>query len=485
MEKISKIKIASLLFLFFLAATISQNIYSKIFIYPEEEYLVKKTELFLNKYNFSVDTTSFPISYELLRNSKDRSYKDFGNLTSYISNFNDNFAPEFNNKLILRAASNLISIRDINDNWKDSNSFSYSSNFKTKSFAGKINLTKVNSSISKKNYYLDGSYLSFTTLNNIFGIGVIDRWWGPSHQSNLIISNYSRPSPGVFLNSLKGLEFDNFLSIFGKINYSIFINKLEKNRVQSGAYLLGGRVTLIPIKNLTFGISRTLMFGGGSRPDDFSLFWKAFIGDDNIIESTGEIDPSNQLAGWDMKYDFSMNNLLISPYIQIIGEDKNHGHFYISKEIVILGMEFKLHKNDFLRAFTLEFSNTIGDYGLLYNVNYEHINYRTGYRYRNLPIGAFTDNDSQFLSFKYLQEFNQRLLISNSLFYGKLNKDKAGKNVWGNEGNKVLGIKSKIKYKLSKNTSIESNIIIKDEELIISDVPLDKNALNVILEYNF
>ena len=35
------------------------------------------------------------------------------------------------------------------------------------------------------------------------------------------------------------------------------------------------------------------------------------------------------------------------------------------------------------------------------------------------------------------------------------------------------------------NTSIESNIIIKDEELIISDVPLDKNALNVILEYTF
>ena len=180
-----------------------------------------------------------------------------------------------------------------------------------------------------------------------------------------------------------------------------------------------------------------------------------------------------------------MNNLLLSPYIQIIGEDKNHGHFYISKEIAILGIELKFHKDDLLRALTLEFSNTIGDFGLLYNVNYEHFNYRTGYRYRNLPIAAFTDNDSQFLSFKYLQEFNQRLLISNSLFYGKLNKDKSGKNVWGNEGNKVLGIKSKIKYKLSKNTSIESNIIIKDEELIISDVPLDKNALNVILEYNF
>ena len=485
MGKKLKIKITSLLFFFLLTATISQSTFSKIFIYPEEEYLVKKTELFLNKYNFSVDTTSFPISYELLRNSKDRSYKDFGNLTSYISNFNENFAPEFNNKLILRAASNLLSIRDINDNWKDSNSFSYSSNFKTKSFAGKINLTKVSSSISKKNYYLDGSYLSFTTLNNIFGIGVIDRWWGPSHQSNLIISNYSRPSPGVFLNSLKGLEFDSFLSIFGKINYSIFINKLEKNRVQSGTFLLGGRVTLIPIKSLTFGISRTLMFGGGNRPDDLSMFWKAFIGDDNVDSATGEIDPSNQLAGWDMKYDFTMNDLLISPYIQIIGEDKNHGHFYISKEIAILGIELKSEKDDFLRALTIEFSNTIGDYGLLYNINYEHRHYRTGYRYRNLPIAAFTDNDSQFLSFKYLQEFNQRLLISNSLFYGKLNKDKSGKNVWGNGGNKVLGIKSKIKYKLSKNTSIESNIIIKDEELIISGVPLDKNALNVILEYNF
>ena len=43
MEKKSKIKITASLFFFLLTATISQGIYSKIFIYPEEEYLVKKT----------------------------------------------------------------------------------------------------------------------------------------------------------------------------------------------------------------------------------------------------------------------------------------------------------------------------------------------------------------------------------------------------------------------------------------------------------
>ena len=44
------------------------------------------------------------------------------------------------------------------------------------------------------------------------------------------------------------------------------------------------------------------MFGGGNRPNDLETLWKAIIGQDNVY--AGEVDPSNQLAGWDLKYDF-------------------------------------------------------------------------------------------------------------------------------------------------------------------------------------
>ena len=314
-------------------------------------------------------------------------------------------------------------------------------------------------------------------------MGVFNRWWGPTHDNNLILSNYARPSPGIFLSSLKGLEFTNFLNIFGKINYSFFINRLDSNRAIPKANLLGGRLTLMPLDNLTVGVSRTLMFGGGNRPNDLETLWKAVIGQDNVY--AGEVDPSNQLAGWDLKYDFFLKDKMFTTYVQNIGEDGDFGRYFISKEIVVLGLELKYLKEGLLKSYGLEFSNTIGDYGLLYNVNYEHSIYKTGYRYRNLPIGAFTDNDSLFLNFKFVSEINNKFRYSSNLFYVKLNRDGSGKNVWGNQKSKVLGFKSKINYLISDSLSLETNIIFKDSELFLLDKKLDKNSINLALHYNF
>ena len=317
----------------------------------------------------------------------------------------------------------------------------------------------------------------------IFGVGVFNRWWGPTHDNNLILSNYARPSPGIFLSSLKGLEFNNFLNIFGKINYAFFINRLESDRFVSKANLLGGRLTLMPLDNLTVGVSRTLMFGGGNRPNDLKTLWKAIVGKDNIYD--GSVDPSNQLAGWDLKYDFFLKDKMLTTYVQNIGEDGDFGRYFISKEIVALGMELKYLKKGLLKSYGMEFSNTIGDYGLLYNVNYEHGNYKSGYRYKKLPIGAFIDNDSLFLNFKFISEVNSKLRYSSNLFYGKLNRDGFGQNVWGNQKSKVLGFKLKINYVVSDSLSFETNVIFKDSELFLLDKKLDKNSINLALHYSF
>jgi len=457
--------------------------YSNIWVEPEDEHFIKHLELAFMDLNSAVDTTTYPISSELLKNVNQNSFTDFANLTSYISKIDEFFPDKPSQKITLRSSSDLIGIRDINDEWKDKNSISISTRFKPKTFAGELKFTKVDSSLSNKKYYLDGTHLSFTTLNTIFGVGVFNRWWGPTHDNNLILSNYARPSPGIFLSSLKGLEFTNFLNIFGKINYAFFINRLESNRAIPKANLLGGRLTLMPLDNLTIGVSRTLMFGGGNRPNDLETLWKAVIGQDNVY--AGEVDPSNQLAGWDLKYDFFLKDKMFTTYVQNIGEDGDFGRYFISKEIVVLGLELKYLKEGLLKSYGLEFSNTIGDYGLLYNVNYEHFNYKTGYRYRNLPIGAFTDNDSLFLNFKFISEINSKFRYSSNLFYGKLNRDGSGQNVWGNQKSKVLGFKSKINYLISDSLSLETNVILKDSELFLLDNKLDKNSINLALHYSF
>ena len=324
MEKKLNIRQFYIVLFIFLFSSIS---YCNIWIEPRDEHFIKHLELAFMDLNSAVDTTTYPISSELLKNVNQNSFTDFANLTSYISKIDEFFPDKPSQKITLRSSSDLIGIRDINDEWKDKNSISLSTRFKTKTFAGELKFTKVDSSLSNKKYYLDGTHLSFTTLNTIFGVGVFNRWWGPTHDNNLILSNYARPSPGIFLSSLKGLEFTNFLNIFGKINYYFFINRLDSNREIPKANLLGGRLTLMPLDNLTVGVSRTLMFGGGNRPNDLETLWKAVIGKDNIYD--GSIDPSNQLAGWDLKYDFFLKNKMLSTYIQNIGEDGDFGRYFI------------------------------------------------------------------------------------------------------------------------------------------------------------
>ena len=162
MEKRLNIKQFYLVLFFFLFSSTS---YCNIWIEPKDEHFVKHLELAFMNLNSAVDTTTYPISSEILKNVNQNSFTDFANLTTYMSKIDIFFPDKPSQKITLRSSSDLIGIRDINDEWKDKNSISLSSRFKTKTFAGELKFTKVDSSLSNKKYYLDGTHLSFTTLN--------------------------------------------------------------------------------------------------------------------------------------------------------------------------------------------------------------------------------------------------------------------------------------------------------------------------------
>ena len=180
----------------------------------------------------------------------------------------------------------------------------------------------------------------------------------------------------------------------------------------------------------------------------------------------------HRLKGYDMKYNFSFNDILASFYFQLIGEDEIR--FTPSKKIITLGNEFIYFENGLLRSFGLEYSNTIGEYGDLYNVIYEHSSYTSGYRYKNLPLGAFIDNDSIYLKFSSYFELTEDFSMNLSLFKGGFNEDKVGE-----------GLDLKTKYKINKNLVLENIILVSTEEINFSSLILDKTTFSLKLTYNF
>ena len=82
MEKRLNIKQFYLILFLFSFSSISL---CNIWIEPKDEHFVKHLELAFIDVNSAVDTTTYPISSELLKNVNQNSFTDFANLTSYLS----------------------------------------------------------------------------------------------------------------------------------------------------------------------------------------------------------------------------------------------------------------------------------------------------------------------------------------------------------------------------------------------------------------
>ena len=259
---------------------------------------------------------------------------------------------------------------------------------------------------------------------------------------------------------------------------------------------MGSRVTFNPLDNLYLGFSRTIMIGGEGRSENFDSFFKAFFdigaGSKENPSDNDEISEenlSNQLGGYDIKYDFKLSESIGSIYFQRIGEDSDTSSTSpISSYIYTLGTEFKFFKNDLLNSIVLEFSKTSTEDNYAYrkyNITYEHSIYKSGYRYRGLPIGAFIDADSKYSQLSFLREINDKSHFKLDLFYAEPNVDQSGVSIWGSSGKPFYGLKTKYNTQISKKLSMELILTLTDKKLPFLDKNLDKNILGIVTEYNF
>ena len=486
-------------FLLLIIILFSNSYLSNIWIEPKDELKIKKLELYSAKNNINIRTTTYPLNLNSLKNSTiyEASFlSDKIELNSLVDKFFKK-TERFNSSISLNAFSDDLMIKNPDDNWTSKNSIILKNSYTNKNFSLNLNLHFIEDSYDEKKIIYNGSHISFSKWNLIFGIGFIDRWWGPTHNNNLILSNYAKPPLGLFINTLKGFEFSNrFLAPLGKIDFALFINRLEKNRHIPNPFLVGTRVTFNPLDNLYLGLSRTIMMGGEGKSESFNSFYKAFFeagGGSGEYQRVGGkyigTNLSNQLGGYDIKYDIKFNQNIASIYFQRIGEDSDTSSTsLISSYISTLGTEFKFFKNDLLNSIVLEISKTSTEDHFAYekyNITYAHGIYQSGYRFRGLPIGAFIDADSKYSQLSFLKEVSDNAHFKLDLFYAEPNVDQSGVSVWGSSGKPFYGLKTKYKTQFSKKLSMELILSLTDKKLPFLNSNLDRNILGIITEYNF
>ena len=462
----------------------------------KDEFLVKNLEYLSVKNKFSLDSSAYPIPLALIRNPSEDMFSNISLMNEYVD-FAENIIEERSKSIInefgFSSNSDFNPFRFIDSEYKDKNSLFFSSSYFGERIAAKISLTSYENPYEDKKYDLSDSYIAVVAGNLILGFGKYDRWWGPSHHGSLILSNYSKPSPGIFLKSLEGFSSSlPLISSFGKINFSLFANQLEKNRAIESPYLIGTRISFNPLSGLTIGLTRTIMFGGKGKDNSLRALWDSLTGDESRRENSSDTNIDNELAGFDLKYSFYINNIVWSFYGQYVGEDGSD--YWPWRTFYLAGSEFIFFKNGKLNSVSFEYIDTyysgIGkghkDKEVATNIIYEHGTYDSGYRYKGSPIGAFIDGDSNYYNFSLHSQIDEITKVEFSLIYGNFNKDDSGdNNSWGMSNEDFFGMVLNFDFKVSEKLKIELNLISLDNSLKYKGKTLDKNILGLNLNYRF
>ena len=323
----------------------------------------------------------------------------------------------------LSAANESQLFRHFGDSAREQGELSLRRNAITEHFAYNLEINKTLNAWDDENTHYDNSYLGVIMGNWMVSFGSVERWWGPSWNSSLILTNNARPTPGLSLQRNYSDPFElPVLEWLGPWSTSIFISKLDDQRVIHNAKLVGMSVGFRPTQALEINLRRTAQWGGEGRPQSWKSFLELLTGvADNCVDISCKPDePGNQLGGVDIRWD--MPWLDASIYGQTIGEDEAGG--LPSRRAYQIGMQLSFTRQWFEGAVFIEFDETsLRSAPSPFNSLYNHSIYRSGYRYEGRVLGATWDNDSQVTSIGAIGYLANGDKVEARYSFGDINRD--------------------------------------------------------------
>lgn len=239
---------------------------------------------------------------------------------------------------------------------------------------------------------IDGSYAAHTVGNAVLALGALDRWWGPGRHRSLVLGDAAAPVPALmFVRAVDAPPSADQLRWIGPWSYELSIGRPRHYRPR-GPSTIGIRLVARPSTQVEIGVSRHLYWGGSGRPRHPSSLSAALIGDSNVDDpSVQGPDPSNELAGFDLRVASPVGRAAWAGYLQWIGEDEAQGA--PSKAMLLLGTQVKHADASTRYEWTAEAADTrLGRYfgfgGDRMDPGYRHSVYLDGHYHMGLPIGA-------------------------------------------------------------------------------------------------
>ena len=128
-------------------------------------------------------------------------------------------------------------------------------------------------------FYLNSLNTIKINIKNLeIEIGRDSQWWGPGYHGSLLLSNNAEPFDMVKISNPRPVLLPWIFRFLGPFRIMAFYTELEDERAVPEPKLFGMRLNFKPHPNLELGFSRSIMFGGQGRDENFSIedYWKIF-----------------------------------------------------------------------------------------------------------------------------------------------------------------------------------------------------------------
>ncbi|RZT94895.1 capsule assembly Wzi family protein [Rivibacter subsaxonicus] len=239
---------------------------------------------------------------------------------------------------------------------------------------------------------IDGSFAAVEVGPVVAALAAVDRWWGPSPAASPVLGNVAQPVPGLLLRRA-GESAPTWapMAWVGPWTWELSAGR-PYEAVPDGSNTLGLRLAARPLKGLELGISRYVYWGGAGRPNSPGSLLRALTGRSNIDDPTSQgPDPSNEIAGFDLRYAFALPSATLVGWAHGVGEDEAGG--LPSKYFGTVGLQVGHVMGGQRLQWSLEGTDTRlrGGFGLNYSSDgpaYRHGAFASGHYQRGLPLGS-------------------------------------------------------------------------------------------------
>lgn len=248
---------------------------------------------------------------------------------------------------------------------------------------------------------LDGTYGACIGEYALAAVGQFDRWWGPTRYAAPMLGNVAAPQATLLLRRASDAAPEtSWLKWIGPWSWELSAARPRDYQPQRPT-TIGMRLTMRPLPGLELGAARYIYWGGEGRTESLGSLWRALSGSRSNIDDAAQDgpDPSNEIAGFDLRWAFPVGDSTLMFYSQIAGEDE--AGYFPSKRFGTVGLQGRHLTGADRWQWTLEATDT--RIGAMFGLDgsegpaYTHGTYVSGHYHEGLPVGAFSGGGARFV----------------------------------------------------------------------------------------